>query len=253
MSLQVKDLQVLVKGKEILKGVDLEIKAGEVVVIMGPNGSGKSSLAHTLMGQEKYRVKKGKMQLDGQDLLKMKTDERVKAGLFLSWQNPVTIEGVTVEQVLRAAMISCKNSACKRTGQLEECLTVGEFREVLYKQAKKLDINKKLLSRSINAGFSGGEKKKIEILQMVLLKPKYAILDEVDSGLDIDALRIIGGNINRLRRNNALMGIVLITHYQRILKEIKPDKVMIMKKGKIVKSGGRRLVEIIEKKGYEKI
>jgi len=253
MSLGVKGLQVSVKGKEILKGVDLEIKAGEVVVIMGPNGSGKSSLAHTLMGQGKYKVKKGSIELDGENLLKMKTNERVKAGLFLSWQNPVAIGGVTVEQVLRAAMISCKNSACKRTGQLEKCLTVGEFREVLYKEAEKLRIDRKLLSRSINVGFSGGEKKKIEVLQMALLRPKYVILDEVDSGLDIDALKIVGKRIEAIRREDSEMGLMLITHYQRILKEVKPDRVIVMKDGKIVKSGGKKLIAILEKEGYEGI
>jgi len=253
MSLRVKGLQVSVKGKEILKEVDLEIKPGEVVALMGPNGSGKSSLAYTLMGQSKYRVEKGSVQLDGQDLLKMKTDERVKAGLFLSWQHPIEIGGVTVEQVLRASMISCKNSACKRTGQLEKCLTVEEFREVLYKEAEKLKIDRELLSRSVNVGFSGGEKKKMEVLQMALLKPQYVILDEIDSGLDIDSLRIVGERIEEIRRKNSKMGLMLITHYQRVLKFIQPDKVLIIKKGKIVRSGDKKLLEILEKEGYEKI
>ena len=253
MSLSVKGLQVSVKGKEILKGVDLEIKAGEVVAIMGPNGSGKSSLGYTLMGQGKYKVKKGSVQLDGENLLRMKTDERVRVGLFLGWQNPVAVDGVTVEQVLRAAMISCKNSACKRTGQLEKCLTVGGFREILYKKAEELKIDKKLLSRSINVGFSGGEKKKIEVLQMALLKPKYVILDEIDSGLDIDSLKIVGRRIEEIRRKNSKMGLMLITHYQRVLKFVQPDKVLIIKEGKIVRLGDRKLLEVLEKEGYEKI
>jgi Fe-S cluster assembly ATP-binding protein len=251
--LKIKDLQVAVDNRLILRGVNLTIKPGELVVIMGPNGSGKSSLAYSLIGHPRYRVKKGKLELDGEDLLTMKPDERARAGLFLAWQNPVAVRGVAIEQVLRAARLSCRNIACKRTGQTEKCETVTEFRQMLRQEAAKLKLENKLLSRAVNVGFSGGEKKKLEILQLAILKPKYAILDETDSGLDIDALKLVAEGVNRTRRENKQMGIMVITHYQRILQYIKVDRVLVMKGGKIVKSGGRELVRRLEKEGYEGI
>lgn len=251
--LKIKDLQVTVDNKLILRGVNLTIEPGELVVIMGPNGSGKSSLAYSLIGHPRYRVKKGKLELDGEDLLTMKPDERARAGLFLAWQNPVAVKGVAIEQVLRAARLSCSNAACKRTGQLEKCETVTEFRQMLGQEAAKLKLKDKLLSRAVNVGFSGGEKKKLEILQLAILKPKYAILDETDSGLDIDALRVVAEGMNRIRRENKRMGIMVITHYQRILQYIKADRVLVMKEGKIVKSGGSGLVKMLEKEGYGKL
>jgi len=246
--LKVKGLKVEVEGKEILKGVDLVVKPGEVVGIMGPNGSGKSTLGYSLAGHPGYRVSGGKITLDGKDLLKMRVDRRARLGLFLGWQSPVTVKGVTVEQMLRAAILHCREEVCKKG---EECLTVRGFRKMLVEEAKRLKINKRFLSRSINEGFSGGEKKKMEILQLAVLKPRYAILDETDSGLDIDALKIVAKGINRLKKENPKMGIGLITHYQRILKYVKPDRVLVMKEGRIVKSGGKELVRRVEKEGYE--
>ena len=251
--LKISKLKVEVEKKEILKGVDLVVKPGEIAVIMGPNGSGKSTLANILMGASGHKVMKGKISLDEKNLLKMTTDERAKAGLFLGWQSPVAIKGVTVEQLLRAVIMSCKNVVCERTGQVEKCLKLSEFKKIVDKKAEELKIDKKLLFREINVGFSGGEKKKMEVLQMAVLRPKYAILDEVDSGLDIDALKIVAKGINKAKKENSKMGIILITHYQRILEYIKVDRVMVMQGGKIVKSGGKELARILEKEGYEGI
>ncbi len=247
--LKIKGLKARVEGKVVLNGVDLNIKAGEVVAVMGPNGSGKSSLAYSLVGDERYEVK-GEVKMDDKNLLKMKADERAQAGLFLGWQNPVGVKGVSVEQLLRAAMLKCRDGLCKKC---QECLTIKGFREMLEREAGKLKIEKRFLRRSLNVGFSGGEKKKMEVLQLGVLKPRYAILDETDSGLDIDALKVVAERINRVRKENVKMGVMLITHYQRILEYIKPNRVVVMKQGRVVKSGGRELVKRLEKEGYEGI
>lgn len=245
--LKIKNLRVSVEGKSILKGVDLLVKPGEIHAIMGPNGSGKSTLAYTLMGHPSYKLtlgkgQAGKISLDGKDILKLTPDQRVKLGLFLAFQYPVSIEGVSVQNFLRKAS-EVLNGKPK--------LSVLDFRKRLFKEAEKLGIKKELLKRSLNDGFSGGEKKQVEILQMAILKPKYAILDETDSGLDIDALKVVALGIKKLLGENKDIGIVLITHYQRILRFIKPKFVHVMVNGRIVESGGEELAEKLEKKGYK--
>lgn len=239
MSLAVKNLQVKVKNKLILKGVDLTVKEGETVALMGPNGSGKSSLAYTLIGLPNYQIIGGKMGLDKKDLLEMKPDERAKAGLFLAWQQPVSVRGVSYEQMLRRAAINCR------------CLRLADFKKELNTEATKLKINPKLLSGEINVGLSGGEKKKLELLQLAVLRPNYALLDEIDSGLDIDALQLAARRIKGLKQDNPKMGLVLITHYSRLLQLIKPDRVAVMINGSIVKLGSRSLIQQIEKNGYD--
>ena len=241
--LKIKSLKVEIEGKQILKGVDLEIKNGEVVAIMGPNGSGKSTLAYTLMGHPNYKVKGGEMSLGGDKLNNLKPDERAKKGLFLAFQYPVAVAGVSANSFLRLAYEKIKGKK----------IAPFEFRKIVKKKAKELKIKPELLERSLNEGFSGGEKKKVEILQMAVLEPKVAILDETDSGLDIDALKIVAKGVNKLRKKNKKMGVMVITHYQRILKELKPDRVVVIKKGRVVKKGGRELVKELEKKGYEGI
>lgn len=237
--LKISNLHVSVEGKSILKGVDLVVKPGEVHAIMGPNGSGKSTLAYVLAGHPRYEVASSKLTLDGKDLLEMTPDQRAKAGLFLAFQYPVAVDGVSVEKFLRSASEAIMG---KKTGALE-------FRKYLTEEAKKLGVKEELLKRSLNQGFSGGEKKRVEILQLLVLKPKYAILDETDSGLDVDALRSVAKGImlNAQRK----IGMIVITHYQRILKHIKPDFVHVMKDGKIVESGDKNLAEKVEKKGYK--
>ncbi|OGY18086.1 MAG: Fe-S cluster assembly ATPase SufC [Candidatus Chisholmbacteria bacterium RIFCSPHIGHO2_01_FULL_48_12] len=236
--LKIKNLCVAIEGKEILQGLNLVVKPGEVHAIMGPNGSGKSTLAYAIAGHPRYELQmlnaKCQISLDGKSLIGKTPDERARQGLFLAFQYPVAVEGVTVEQLLR-----------KVAGK---GLSALEFRRYLEKEAEKLGIKTELLRRSLNDGFSGGEKKRVEILQLAVMKPRYAVLDETDSGLDIDALRVIANGIWRMA--NSKTGIILITHYQRILKFVQPDWVHVMIKGKIVKSGGKELAAELERKGY---
>jgi Fe-S cluster assembly ATP-binding protein len=241
--LEIKNLQVSVVtdagNKEILKGVDLIIKSGETHAIMGPNGSGKSTLAYSIAGHPKYIITGGSVTLDGADVLEMSVDERAKAGLFLAMQYPVEVPGVSVSNFLRTAVTAIRGEAPKvRTW-------VGEVKEAM----AALNIDTAFSERNVNEGFSGGEKKRHEILQMELLKPKIAILDETDSGLDVDALRIVSEGVNRVKQNSDL-GVMLITHYTRILRYIKPDFVHVFANGKIVEEGGPELADKLEEKGY---
>jgi len=241
--LEIKNLQVsvvIVSGnKEILRGVDLTIKSGETHAIMGPNGSGKSTLAYSIAGHPKYLITGGSVTLDGVDVLEMSVDERAKAGLFLAMQYPVEIPGVSVSNFLRTAVTAIRGEAPKvRTW-------VGEVKAAM----SSLEIDTAFSERNVNEGFSGGEKKRHEILQMELLKPKIAILDETDSGLDIDALRVVSEGVNRIKESTDL-GVMLITHYTRILKYIKPDFVHVFANGKIVEEGGSELADKLEEKGY---
>jgi len=241
--LEIKNLQVSVVtdagNKEILKGVDLTIKSGETHAIMGPNGSGKSTLAYSIAGHPKYMITGGSVTLDGADVLEMSVDERAKAGLFLAMQYPVEVPGVSVSNFLRTAVTAIRGEAPKvRTW-------VGEVKEAM----ASLNIDTAFSERNVNEGFSGGEKKRHEILQMELLKPKIAILDETDSGLDVDALRIVSEGVNRVKQNSDL-GVMLITHYTRILRYIKPDFVHVFANGKIVEEGGPELADKLEEKGY---
>ncbi len=241
--LEIKNLQVSVViesgNKEILRGVDLTIKSGETHAIMGPNGSGKSTLAYSIAGHPKYLITGGSVTLDGVDVLEMSVDERAKAGLFLAMQYPVEIPGVSVSNFLRTAVTAIRGEAPKvRTW-------VGEVKAAM----SSLEIDTSFSERNVNEGFSGGEKKRHEILQMELLKPKIAILDETDSGLDIDALRVVSEGVNRIKESTDL-GVMLITHYTRILKYIKPDFVHVFANGKIVEEGGSELADKLEEKGY---
>ena len=241
--LQITDLRAGVEGKEILKGISLSINAGEIHAIMGPNGSGKSTLAQVLAGHPAYEITGGQVLYQGQDLLDMEPEERAQAGVFLAFQYPVEIPGVTNAYFLRAAY----NELRKARG--EEEADPMDFLDVLEEKLKVVDWGPEIMHRAVNSGFSGGEKKRNEILQMAVLEPKLAILDETDSGLDIDALRIVAGGVNKLRRaDNAFL---VITHYQRLLNYIVPDHVHVLADGKVVMSGGKDLALELESKGYE--
>jgi Fe-S cluster assembly ATP-binding protein len=240
--LKINDLRASIDDKEILKGLSLEVKAGEVAAIMGPNGSGKSTLSYVVSGREGYDVTGGSIMLNGEDILAMEPHERAAKGIFLAFQYPLEIPGVTTMTFLKAAM----NAQRKQRG--EEELPTAEFMKKVRAAADKLGVNQEMLRRPLNVGFSGGEKKRMEVLQMVLLEPKIAILDETDSGLDIDALRIVAEGVNALR--SADRSFLVITHYQRLLDYIVPDTVHVLSKGRIVTSGGKELALELEKNGY---
>jgi Fe-S cluster assembly ATP-binding protein len=239
--LVIKNLYAEVEGKEILKGVDLVINGGETHAIMGPNGTGKSTLASVIMGHPKYTVTKGEITLDGQDVLKMSVDERSRAGLFLGMQHPAEVPGVTNSDFIKTAM-----NARQKDGK---SVSLFKFIRQLDHAVTDLKMNEDLPHRYLNEGFSGGEKKRNEILQMKMLKPSIAVLDEIDSGLDVDALKIVGENVTSMKSDE--LGLLLITHYQRLLDYIKADVVHVMMKGKIVKSGGQEIIARIDQEGYD--
>ena len=238
--LEIKNLHVKIDDNEILKGVNLSLAENKVHVLMGPNGSGKSTLAQSLMGHPGYEVTKGSVKLNGKDLLKLEPDERSLAGLFLSFQYPSEVPGVTISNFLRMVYNKRKN----------ESLSPVKFRKLLAEKMKVLNMDESFMTRYLNEGFSGGEKKRMEILQMLVLAPKFAILDETDSGLDIDALKGVSYGVNVLKEETG-MGVLVITHYTRVLNYIKPDFVHVMKDGMIVKSGGKELADELESQGYE--
>lgn len=241
--LSVKDLYVSIEGIEILKGINLEVKPGEIHAIMGPNGSGKSTLANVLAGKEEYEITQGEITFLGEDLLEMSPEDRARKGLFLSFQYPVEIPGVPMVNFMKTAI----NEHRKFRGDKE--LTAGEFLKMMREKKELVEMQSELTNRSVNEGFSGGEKKKNEIFQMALLEPKLAILDETDSGLDIDALKTVAHGVNALRSPNN--STIIITHYQRLLDYIIPDYVHVLYKGKLVKSGGKGLALELEEKGYD--
>ena len=240
-TLEIKDLHVSIEDKEILKGVNLTVNTGEVHAIMGPNGTGKSTLSSAIMGHPSYEVTQGEVLLDGVNILELDVDERAKAGLFLAMQYPSEITGVTNADFMRSAI-----NAKREEGQE---INLMQFIKKLDKQMDFLDIDKDMAQRYLNEGFSGGEKKRNEILQLMMLEPKFAILDEIDSGLDIDALKVVSKGINEMRGED--FGALMITHYQRLLNYITPDKVHVMYGGKVVKSGGPELAKRLEEEGYE--
>jgi Fe-S cluster assembly ATP-binding protein len=241
--LEIRDLHATVDGKEILRGISLTVNKGEVHAIMGPNGSGKSTMAKILAGHPAYEVTKGEVLFEGRNLLELAPDERAREGVFLAFQYPVEVPGVSNAQFLRLAY----NEKRKHRGEAE--LDPLEFKDLLTERAKIVEMDAGLMSRSVNEGFSGGEKKRNEILQMAVLEPKLAVLDETDSGLDIDALRVVADGVNRLRTpENA---VVLVTHYQRLLNYIVPDRVHVLYRGRIVRSGGKELALELEEKGYD--
>ena len=241
--LKINNLYARIEGKDILKGVDLEVKAGEVHAIMGPNGSGKSTLANVLAGREEYEVTSGTVQFNQQDLLDMDVDERAHAGIFLAFQYPVEIPGVSTMNFLKSAINA------QRTARGEAELNPMEMLKLLREKTKLLGMDESFLKRSLNEGFSGGEKKRNEMLQMALLEPKLAILDETDSGLDIDALKIVSDAVNQLRSPDR--SFIIVTHYQRLLNYIVPDYVHVLYQGRIVKSGNKDLALQLEDQGYD--
>ncbi|MEV5749420.1 Fe-S cluster assembly ATPase SufC [Actinoallomurus sp. NPDC052308] len=239
-TLEIRDLHVSVEDKEILRGVDLTVKAGETHAIMGPNGSGKSTLAYAIAGHPKYTVTGGEVLLDDESVLDMSVDERARAGLFLAMQYPVEVPGVSVSNFLRTAVTAVRGEAPK----------LREFSKEMRSAMAELQIDPAFAQRNLNEGFSGGEKKRHEILQLEMLKPKVAVLDETDSGLDIDALKVVSEGVNRFRSDET--GVLLITHYTRILRYVKPDFVHVFAAGRVVEQGGPELAELLETEGYEK-
>jgi Fe-S cluster assembly ATP-binding protein len=241
---EIDNLHVSVEGREILRGVNLTLSSGEIHALMGRNGSGKSTLANALMGHPKYVVTRGSVTLNGEDVLGLTPDARAKLGLFLAFQNPIAIPGVGTGNFLRAAVKAIRGT---------ETINALAFRKELNERMQTLQIEQSFATRALNEGFSGGEKKRAEMLQLAMLKPRMAILDEPDSGLDIDAVRIVSDAINQVHQQQSEMGILLITHYQRILNYVKPDIVHVMAKGRIVESGGDELVQQLESAGYDPI
>ncbi len=239
--LKISNLKVNIEEKEILKKINLSIKEGEVLALMGPNGSGKSSLASTIIGNPKYEVTKGKIDFEGENILSMTSDQRANKGIYLAFQYPVAIPGVTVREMLLTAL---------RAKYKEIKISALELKRTIENEAEKLHLSNELLNRGLNEGFSGGEKKKMEILQMRILKPRLLILDEIDSGLDIDALATIAKNVAEMVKENK-MSVLVITHYQRILNYLIPDRVAVMKDGRIVENGGKEVANRLEKHGYK--
>jgi Fe-S cluster assembly ATP-binding protein len=244
-ALEIRNLHVSVEDKPILKGVDLIVKQGETHALMGPNGSGKSTLAYTLMGHPSYKVEAGQVIFDGVDLIDMAPDERSRLGLFLAFQYPVAVPGVTLANFLRTAI----NARRRAANAEDKGMPIPEFRRLLKERMAALEMDQSFAGRYLNEGFSGGEKKRAEILQMAVLQPKIAVLDETDSGLDIDALRIVSEGVNKL--SGPALGTLVITHYQRILNYIKPEFVHVMLDGRIVESGGRDFALRLEAEGYD--
>ncbi len=241
--LKIENLHVSIEGKEILKGLSLDVKPGEIHAIMGPNGSGKSTLSSVIAGNEDYEVVKGNIFYNGENIEDLSADERANRGIFMSFQYPVAIPGITVTNFIKTAI----NSNLKARGEKE--MPAGEMLKKIREKSKLLEIDSKFLSRSLNEGFSGGEKKRNEIFQMAMLEPNLAILDETDSGLDIDALKVVANGVNKLKNNDN--AIVIITHYQRLLDYITPDFVHVLQEGKISKSGDKSLALELEEKGYD--
>ncbi|WP_088815607.1 MULTISPECIES: Fe-S cluster assembly ATPase SufC [Listeria] len=240
-TLKIEDLYVEIEGKEILKGVNLEISTGEIHAIMGPNGTGKSTLSAAIMGHPKYEVTKGRITLDGEDVLEMEVDERARAGLFLAMQYPSEISGVTNAEFIRAAINSRREEGKE--------IPLMQFIRKLDEKMELLDMDEEMAERYLNEGFSGGEKKRNEILQLLMIEPEIAILDEIDSGLDIDALKVVSKGVNAMRGEG--FGCLIITHYQRLLNYIEPDFVHVMMQGKVVKEGGAELAKRLEAEGYD--
>ncbi|MBN2470665.1 MAG: Fe-S cluster assembly ATPase SufC [Anaerolineae bacterium] len=244
-ALEIRNLHASVEGTPILKGVNLTIKQGEIHALMGPNGSGKSTLANVLMGNPAYEVEAGQIIFDGEDILEMEADERSRMGLFLAFQYPVAIPGVTVANFLRSAI----NARRRDEDPDDKGISIPEFRRLLMDKMSYLEVNSDFAGRYLNDGFSGGEKKRAEVLQMAVLKPKIAVMDETDSGLDIDALRIVASGVNRLVGPD--LGVLVITHYKRILDYIQPQHIHIMMDGRIVESGGPEMADTLESSGYK--
>lgn len=247
-SLEIKDLRVSVEDKLILKGLNLEVKPGEIHAIMGPNGSGKSTMAYALAGHPKYEVEGGEVWMDGKNMLELAPDERAQMGLFLAFQYPTAIPGISMANFLRTSVNAVKGES---NGNGKKGIPITEFRKLLMEKMDLLKMDKSFARRYLNEGFSGGEKKRAEILQMALLEPKVAILDETDSGLDIDALRVVSEGVNALTGPDR--AFIIITHYQRILNYIKPDYVHIMYNGQIIESGGPELAAKLEEEGYDQL
>jgi Fe-S cluster assembly ATP-binding protein len=246
--LELKNLHVALEdGTEIVKGVDLKVSENEVHAVMGPNGSGKSTLAYALMGHPAYEITEGDILLDGESLLEMEADERAQRGIFLAFQYPHAVPGVTVTSFLRSAINAIRKA---KNGGEDDPIPIPEFRKEIFAQMDRLKVSRELASRYLNDGFSGGEKKRVEILQMAMLKPRIAVLDETDSGLDIDALRVVAGGVKELVGPE--MGALVITHYQRILDYITPDFVHVFIDGRIVEEGGPELAHKLEAEGYER-